>query len=234
MDVICVHITENDRRALITHYLPYLEFVSKEKRKRLSRFVRKDDFIRSLASDLLVRVLIVNRLNLSNKEIRFTLNDFGKPYLDGGRIEFNVSHSGEWVVAAVSQFPVGIDVEQIQPVKLDIARRFFSEQEYSDLLAKKGEEQNHYFFDLWTLKESYVKACGQGLSIPLNSFQFSFKAGELQFKNNHSSKQVFFRQYQLNKLYKLAVCSPYQDFPEKVEVLKLSELLRKACRLLLH
>ncbi|MED3798682.1 4'-phosphopantetheinyl transferase superfamily protein [Lysinibacillus capsici] len=231
MDVICVHITGNDRRALITRYLPYLEFISKEKRKRLSRFVRKDDFIRSLASDILVRVLIVNRLNLSNKKIRFTLNDFGKPYLDGGRIEFNVSHSGEWVVAAVSQFPVGIDVEQIQPVKLDIARRFFSEQEYSDLLAKEGEEQNHYFFDLWTLKESYVKACGQGLSIPLNSFQFSFKDGELLFKNNHSSKQVFFRQYQLN-LYKLAVCSPYQDFPEKIEVLKLSELLREACRLL--
>lgn len=232
MDVVCVRIIGIDRTSSMSEYSPYLELLSKEKRKRLSRFVRKDDFLRSLVSDLLIRVLIVKHLNLSNKEIRFTLNDYGKPYLDGRRLEFNVSHSGEWVVAAVSQSPVGIDVEQIKSVKLDIARRFFSKQEYSELLAKEGEDQKHYFFDLWTLKESYVKACGQGLAIPLNSFMFSFKDGELFFENHHSLKQVYFRQYQLDKMYKLAVCSSYQDFPEKVEVWGLNELLRETSQLL--
>lgn len=224
MDVICVNIGKNCMSSL-TNYLPYLKFLSIEKSKRLCRLVHKENFLQSLVADLLVRMSIVKRLNLSNKEIVFSLNDYGKPTLNGGNLEFNISHSGEWVTVIVGQHPVGIDVEQIHPIKMDIARRFFSEQEYADLLMKEKEEQIKYFFDLWTLKESYMKACGKGFAIPLNSISFSLDNGKWLFKDKHSSRQAYFKHYELDKMYKLAVCSFYQDFPEEIEVIELEDLL---------
>jgi 4'-phosphopantetheinyl transferase len=91
----------------------------------------------------------------------------GKPYLpDRPGIHYNISHSGTYGVCALSDAPVGVDVELVRPLRRAVAQRFFTDVEQEFLAQRPPEE----FFRLWTRKESFTKALGKGLSLPLNSF----------------------------------------------------------------
>ena len=111
----------------------------------------------------------------------------GKPSITSPRTSvcFNLSHTQEWVVCAVAQSSlVGIDVENCHrkvPV-LTLAKRFFSKQEYLELASLPEKEQKNRFFDCWTLKESYIKARGEGVALGLSKFSFDFGAnGAISF-----------------------------------------------------
>lgn len=91
----------------------------------------------------------------------------GKPYLrDYPGVQFNLSHSGGWGVCALSETPVGVDVELVRPLRQQVAKRFFTAVEQEWLATRPVEE----FFRLWTRKESFTKALGKGLTLPLDSF----------------------------------------------------------------
>ncbi|WP_367997032.1 4'-phosphopantetheinyl transferase superfamily protein [Paenibacillus sp. MZ03-122A] len=98
-------------------------------------------------------------INYSNQELNIILwmDPNGKPYLVDSEWKFNVSHSGNWVALAVDIGSIGIDVERMSPIDLDIANRHFSSYEYSDLMSISPECRLEYFFRLWTLKEAYIK-----------------------------------------------------------------------------
>ncbi len=99
------------------------------------------DAQRTLLGDVLVRYLICKRMAGKNEKLRFKKNNFGKPLLVSSPFaHFNISHSGEWVVAALSSYPVGIDVEEIKSAPLEISKHFFSKDE--DLtLSELGNRQ---------------------------------------------------------------------------------------------
>ncbi len=114
---------------------------------------------------------------------RFELNHWGKPTLMSMQnphgLVFNLSHADGLIVCAVTQnHALGVDVENVtrDGETIKIADRYFSPQEYQALIALPEHLQNDRFFDLWTLKESYIKACGKGLAIPLDEFSFAFPA----------------------------------------------------------
>jgi 4'-phosphopantetheinyl transferase len=129
---------------------------------------------------------------------------------------FNISHSGDWVVCAVDNLPVGIDVEKIHDVDLNLSARFFSEEEHKYLLSLEISKRRNSFFELWTLKESYIKADGRGLSIPLNSFSFKFANKDIVFTTTNQFNECYFKQYDIDTSYKLAVCSSKSDFPKEL------------------
>lgn len=117
---------------------------------------------------------------------QFAHNAYGRPALCApsivSPIDFNISHSREALVMAfVAQGAVGVDVEytQRQCRALAVAQRYFSVSEVTELRALEPALQRARFFELWTLKEAYIKACGMGLAIPLGSFSFSFDAREI-------------------------------------------------------
>jgi 4'-phosphopantetheinyl transferase len=116
------------------------------------------------------------------KHWTFSTNPWGKPSIVAPRrpLDFNLSHTDGMVVLAVtSGTEVGIDVEQIdRRIDLEIADHFFSRCEVTDLRSLPPVDQQARFLTLWTLKEAYIKACGQGLSVPLDSFSFSFPGHE--------------------------------------------------------
>jgi len=91
----------------------------------------------------------------------------GKPYLPQfPGVHFNLSHSGPWGVCALSCAPVGVDVELVRPLRQDVAKRFFTKTEQLYLACHPAEE----FFRLWTRKESFSKALGKGLTLPMDHF----------------------------------------------------------------
>lgn len=91
----------------------------------------------------------------------------GKPYLkDYPNVQFNLSHSGCWGACALSETPVGVDIELVRPLRQQVARRFFTLSEQNWLAKRPSDE----FFRLWTRKESFTKALGKGLTLQLDSF----------------------------------------------------------------
>lgn len=200
-------------------------YVSAEKCKKINRFHRYEDAQRSLISDVLTRRIISNRLGLNNNEIIFEYNEYGKPALSKNmNLHFNTSHAGQWVVCAVHRLPVGIDVERIQPIEFDIAKRFFCQEEYQELMQREDTQRLSGFYELWTLKEAYIKAVGKGLSIPLNSFFFQFRSEEIIFHSKQETKKYNFKQYNIDPAYKMAVCGLEDTFAVEVNVFKTEEL----------
>jgi 4'-phosphopantetheinyl transferase len=104
---------------------------------------------------------------------RFVYGPYGKPRLEGSEIRFNVSHShGLGMIAIAQGREVGCDIERIEQKFADeqIPERFFSPAEVAALRALPEPEQCEAFFRCWTRKEAFIKACGMGVSLPLDSF----------------------------------------------------------------
>jgi phosphopantetheinyl transferase len=125
------------------------------------------------------RGVLARYSGLKPGQLRFATGVHGKPRLINSPrpIEFNVSHSGDWQVCAVSRdVPIGVDIEYCEPQRdvLKLARRFFSVPEYQGLLREDEPLRLQRFYDLWTLKESRVKALGAALAPELDSTDFNF------------------------------------------------------------
>lgn len=202
-----------------------ISYISAERRNQMNRFVRKEDAHRSLFGELLTRSVICGELGLLNQEVHFAKNDYGKPMLLGHEeFHFNVSHSGCWVVMIRGQSTVGVDIEQIQETDLEIARRFFSPLEYKDLMSRPESERNTYFYDLWTLKESYIKALGTGLSTSLDSFSIRLKEND-QFMLEPNGESCQFTQFEIDPAYKLSACSLGNDQPTSIQIYDYRDLI---------
>jgi 4'-phosphopantetheinyl transferase len=191
---------------------------------RIGEFVRWQDAQRSLLGELMIRQLLSQRIPVPPGQIKIRTGEKGKPYLPGHPVHFNLSHSGEWVVAALAASPVGIDVERIKPNKLRIARRFFTEKEFAAIIAQPEDLQPDYFFELWTLKESYLKATGKGLTQSLGSFSVISDLGRYQLEINGNFVPVEFKTYPIGSGYKLAVCAFEETFSENINYLNINDL----------
>jgi 4'-phosphopantetheinyl transferase len=82
---------------------------------KIDAYLRREDKMRSLIGDMLIRQMLFSHFGYVSLKEPFTLDRFGKPYLEGqSGMHFNLSHAGDWIVCAVDSSPIGIDVEQIQ------------------------------------------------------------------------------------------------------------------------
>jgi len=190
--------------------------IAAESRQRIARFVHKQDKIRTLIGEILIRMTITEQLGIKNEEIVFAKNSYGKPYLrnDPG-FYFNISHSGDFVVAAVDDKPVGIDIEQVEHIDdyRRIAEKYFTESELA-YITKNDCDNLGRFFEIWTAKESYIKCRGKGLSIPLKSFSIEINGGNIQAIPDDEQNQFLFKQLTVDTGYKLTVCSLGGDIPD--------------------
>jgi len=191
--------------------------VSNEKKERMKRLLNSCDVNRTLIGDLLIRSLICQKYKINNEEIRFKYNEYGKPFVENfSDFHFNLSHSGEWVVCTTANFNVGIDIEKISEIEaLKLANEFFSEEEFYDISNINSDEQINCFFDLWTLKESYIKTIGKGLYTPLNSFSIKKESRALILYKN-IPKNFYFKQYNIDPNYKLSACATRDEFPQEI------------------
>ncbi|WP_391204482.1 4'-phosphopantetheinyl transferase family protein [Psychrobacillus sp. L4] len=203
-------------------------FIESEKKSRIEKLVNKKDKIRVLIGEILIRTLIIKHLGIKNDEILFKRNRFGKPFLTGfSGFHFNISHSGEFVVCAIDENPIGIDIEQVKNINYEhIAMNFFSKSENNYIFKSGLDNQLKRFYELWTLKESYIKCCGQGLAIPLKSFSIEINNHKniyISSGNESMPKSNGFKMLNFEPGYKVALCSLNSEFSPK-NIITLNQL----------
>lgn len=201
-------------------YERLLSFVSAEKQEQIARFHSDIDKKLSIVSEILIRTIICREKGLSNNEIVFEKNEFGKPFLKGySGFYFNLSHTRNAITIATSDRPVGVDIEKIRDAEFRIAKRFFTEKEF-DYITRNSVNMDERFYEVWTKKEAYIKYLGKGLSLHLNSFDVF---------DDMIAKQSF--TFEKNE-YVISTCSEYTD--QQFNIIKLTEnsIINKATKIL--
>jgi 4'-phosphopantetheinyl transferase len=172
-----VHVWVGDVRLAPDDLSSLERELSVDERERAHRFRFPRDRRTYVVAHWLVRRVLSRYLDVAPDGWRFDVNPYGKPMLpDHQDLRFNLSHSGELVVVAVTKSrEVGVDVERIRPdfATSEIARHFFAPAEVAALDRLEGMDFVHAFFACWTRKEAYVKAVGLGLSLELDTFAVS-------------------------------------------------------------
>jgi 4'-phosphopantetheinyl transferase len=158
--------------------------LSTEERERAERFVFERDYRHFVVCRGALRRVLGAYLGAPPEAITFAYSERGKPSVSmpgAPGIEFNVSHAADLAVFAFSRAgAVGIDVEsRARMVDFQaLAARFFSPEEAGELLRLPDAERRDGFFNCWTRKEAYIKATGDGLSCPLDSFSVTLRPRE--------------------------------------------------------
>lgn len=183
--------------------------LSDYRRARLDKLKPAHTRNASVAAELLlVHALSECAPNIAIPPDIFT-GEYGKPYLGNGGVYFNISHSADTVACAMCDEEVGLDIQYITEYKPELAVRFFAEDECA--YVESGADKDAAFTEIWSKKESYIKALGTGLSTPLASFSVLHMPGLFYTKIGDCS---------------LSVCipghsEPTVDFIKKVELVQL-------------
>ena len=168
------------------HALARLEaHLSPDERARAARFRFEPHRTAFVAGRGAQREILARYTGLPPHALAYRASEHGKLSLDGaaaaGGIHFNVSNAGDLALVAVTRGrEIGVDLEQLKPMPdgMDIASRFFSAPENQVFAALPEEARDLAFFHCWTRKEAYIKAVGEGLSMPLDRFDVAFAPGE--------------------------------------------------------
>lgn len=187
----------------------YLHTFSMDFQNRIGRFIRWQD----AQATVLGRILLFNildKLAVAIPEIRYT--KYGKPYFENSPWHFNISHSGDIVVCAVTRdAELGVDVEMISDVEIFSFKQHMTPRDW-DLVVNATDRQQS-FYEYWTNKEAALKADGRGLSISLNSFDII--DGKSTIENEH----FFFSTIMVDRRY---VCCISQK--SEIEDLSINEV----------
>lgn len=157
-----------------TEYYKCYSLMSEEKQDQVNRFQFTDDKKRTVTGEMLARLAIAGWCNVSPESIVFYKDKNGKSFAECLAVEFNISHSQDIVVCAVDNKPVGIDIEKIRPINLNVAKRICTDEELAYLFGYTPNDEDFKqlpnnttltrFFEIWTAKEAYGKCIGIGIS----------------------------------------------------------------------
>lgn len=170
-----------------------------------------------IASILFEKAIREINVNIDIKNINISYNQYGKPYIDDEKyknIKFNISHTKDKAILVISDEEVGCDIEMIHDIDLNIAKRFFTINEYNYIESLKDiEKKKKVFYKIWTMKESIGKYIGKGLSMGLDSIDFSDIDFDLIFNKQkeicsffNNGEILYFHNFDM-KEYMITVCT---------------------------
>jgi 4'-phosphopantetheinyl transferase len=170
-----IHIWEIDLQQPAQQIQNLSQYLNDREHHRAAKFINPLHRDRWTVARGALRQILSQYLDLTPEQIVFNYGAQGKPAIEGNPIQFNLSHSHDRAVCAISaKVPVGIDLEYIHPIgAAGLVDRFFSRSEQAVFHALPESQQQAAFFHAWTQKEAYLKACGTGLSTPLDQIEVS-------------------------------------------------------------
>lgn len=221
IDVCLTFYAELDDERLLSQLR---QFLSDAEREQEPRFYFADDRKRYLVTRAMVRTVLSQYEPVAPADWVFSKNRYGRPEIAnaggaGRDLCFNISHTRGLIALGVTRGrALGVDVENIatRPAPVEIADRFFARTETAELSHLPPERQPDRFFEYWTFKESYIKARGMGLSIPLDQFSFEFpheRGVRLAIEpelGDHPGRWSFW-QFRPRPEYQLALCAERVD-----------------------
>jgi 4'-phosphopantetheinyl transferase len=198
----------------------YRQLLNSEERQQEPRFYFARDRRRYLLTRALVRTVLSRYAPVSPQDWIFSNNAYGRPQIANAEamdlnLSFNISHTHSLIVLGIANGrALGVDVENIAARKapIAVADHYFAPAEVSALAATPSEQQQYRFFEYWTFKESYIKARGMGLSLPLDKFGFHFPhraavAIEIHPELADEPARWQFWQFQPAPEYLVAICA---------------------------
>lgn len=206
-------------------FLAALREVSPYRRQKIARLKNEKEKRRSLGAAFALDAALKLH-GLSEKSMEYALGGQGKPGLrDFPDLHFSLSHSGDYAICSLGEAETGCDIERVRPDKMRIADRFYTEEEKAWLYqAGEPEEQESRMFRLWTMKESFLKATGRGMSLSLLDFTvLPGKDGISKVKHVLNNNCYYIKEYDLpgvfgeKEKYRISVCCESGDFAPEPE-----------------
>ena len=192
-----------------------LQAVSPYRRQKIALLKHKKDKNRSLGAALSLNAALKD-YGLEERSMEYDLEKQGKPvFRYYPEIHFSLSHSGDFAICSIGEMESGSDIEWVRSGKARLAERFFAEEELAWIRkADSAEEQEDRMFRIWTMKESFLKVTGFGMSLPLKEFAVVMDdEGAIFLRHHVNEKTYFMKEYTMPEYsvedtrYKVSVCS---------------------------
>ena len=216
-------------------------WLSKQDQQRAVRFQFLEHKKQLLMGRYLTRTVLSWYSGFSAGDWRFENNEYGKPFIASDLLKgmaeplfFNLSHSKNKLVLAIARHELlGVDIEyglKLRRVE-KLAKRYFSISEIDDFGVLAKDQMQKKFYDLWSLKEAYIKACGMGLAIPLDHFSFSFQSKngiEIKFDKERTDEPRLWRFWEIDSEpgYHLSLAIKLAELEEvaRIEISNLNQI----------
>lgn len=141
-----------------------LPYVSEERRLFLNSCKPRMNKTNSLAGEVLARRMLAKELGLSPEVLSIQRSEKGKPYLEDAQgLYYNISHSGDYVICAISDSEIGIDIQKTLTLKTSLEKNILSTSEFEEAKGLEGLKREEYLTKIWCRKESYYKYLGSGI-----------------------------------------------------------------------
>jgi 4'-phosphopantetheinyl transferase len=211
--------------------LPHKELISmlneeieENEVNRIMSITNKDQAFRSAAGSLLLAQMVCRISGYPVSSISIHRYPNGKPFLpDFPNLHFNITHTDHLAVLAIDTHLVGVDIEKVSNARMAVANRFFSDSEKEMLKKSSKVKRDQLFYELWTIRESFVKAIGCGIFGTMGDFKPERDASGWHV--DHADTGLWnIKHYNLFSDYSVALCSKNEVFPETIEMIDFMKL----------
>ncbi|QFG00389.1 hypothetical protein PB01_17135 [Psychrobacillus glaciei] len=192
MHLIAIKTTQNK-----TDFEGLLDLIPKEKLEEINRKKSYRDYKNSILGYLGICFILHHFYGKDILKLEFFYNKNGKPFLKNSSLNFNLSHSENWIFCAVGNEIVGVDVEKMNPISFELLISNFSEEEKTVFDKVLVEEKLPLFYEIWVIKECYSKAIGTGLTDELlqtNTYKY--------LKTDYPRIEIL----EIDEEYKFSIC----------------------------
>ena len=201
-----IDVTQFDNETL---FQDKLKLLSPYRQQKIALLKHAKDRNRSLGAGIALDHAL-ETYGLKEKSVEYEFGEWGKPSLKyQPNIYFSLSHSGDYAICSIGDKAIGNDIELIKHGRLKVADRFFAREELDWMYAVQDEEEiTRRMFRIWTMKESFLKATGKGISLPLGDFAVIVDEdiAKIRVKHSYNAKFYHMKEYADIDGYRVAVC----------------------------
>lgn len=201
-----IDVTQFDNETL---FQDKLKLLSPYRQQKIALLKHAKDRNRSLGAGIALDHAL-ETYGLREKSVEYEFGEWGKPSLKyQPNVYFSLSHSGDYAICSIGDKAIGNDIELIKHGRLKVADRFFAKEELDWMYAVQDEEEiTQRMFRIWTMKESFLKATGKGISLPLGDFAVIVDEDKdkIRVKHSYNAKFYHMKEYADIDGYRVAVC----------------------------